>query len=80
MKRFSISEAARICGVDRRTLHLWIAKKQIPSQKIEIVEGQLQKTWTAEEIARIKEHKTTGYWGKGINRRTGKKAKNKQVN
>jgi DNA-binding transcriptional MerR regulator len=75
MKRFSISEAARICDVDRRTLHRWIAKKQIPSPKVEIVEGQLRKTWTAEEIGQIEEHKKTGYWGRGINRRTGKKAK-----
>ena len=80
MQRFSISEAARICEVDRRTLHRWIAKKQIPKPKVEIVEGQLRKTWTPEEIAQIKEHKKTGYWGKGINKRTGKKAKNKQVN
>jgi predicted site-specific integrase-resolvase len=77
MKRFSISEAARICGVDRRTLHRWISKKQIPTPKTEIVEGQLRKSWIAEEIAHIKEHKKTAYWGKGIDRRTGKKAKNK---
>ncbi len=77
MKSFSISEAARICGVDRRTLHRWIAKKQIPSPKVEVVDGQLRKSWTAEEVAQIKDHKRVAYWGKGINRRTGKKAKSK---
>jgi len=80
MKRFSISEAARVCGVDRRTLHRWIAKKQIPIPKVEIVEGQLRKSWTAAEVAQIKEHKKTAYWGKGIDRRTGNKAKKKQMN
>jgi len=77
MKTYSISEAARITGVDRRTLHRWIAKTQIPKPKAEIVEGQLRKSWTAEEVTKIKEYKRLAYWGKGINRRTGKKAKKK---
>jgi DNA-binding transcriptional MerR regulator len=77
MKRFSISGTARICKVDRRTLHRWIAKKLIPPPKEEIVEGQLRKTWTAAEVAQIKEYKKVGYWGKGIDRRTGEKAKQK---
>jgi transposase-like protein len=77
MKRYSISEAARICGVDRRTLHRWIGKKQIQSPRVEIVDGQLQKSWSTTEIAEIREYKKTNYWGKGIDRRTGKKAKKK---
>jgi len=77
MKAFSISEAARMTGVDRRTLHRWIAKNQIPRPKAEIVDGQLRKSWTDEEVAKIKEHKKSAYWGKGIDRRTGKSAKKK---
>ena len=77
MKAFSISEAARMTGVDRRTLHRWIAKNQIPRPKAEIVDGQLRKSWTDEEVAKIKDHKKSAYWGKGIDRRTGKSAKKK---
>jgi predicted site-specific integrase-resolvase len=77
MTRSSISEAARICGVDRRTLHRWIGKKQIPSPRVEVVDGQLRKSWSATEIAEIQEYKKTSYWGKGLDRRTGKKAKKK---
>jgi predicted site-specific integrase-resolvase len=77
MKTHSISEAARITGVDRRTLHRWIAKSQIPRPKAEIVDGQLRKSWTDEEVTKIKEYKKSAYWGKGIDRRTGKKAKKK---
>ena len=56
-------------------MHRWIAKKKIPGPKSEIVDGQLRKSWTNEEVAKIKEHKKSAYWGKGIDRRTGKKAK-----
>jgi transposase-like protein len=74
---YSISQVARILEVNRRTLQRWILGKQIPSPKVEIVDGKLKKSWTAAEVAQIKEHKKTTYWGKGLNRRTGKKAKPK---
>ena len=77
MKTYSISETARKTGVDRRTLHRWIGKKQIPIPKAEIVGGQLRKSWTAAEVDQIKEYKKAAYWGKGIDRKTGKKAKKK---
>jgi hypothetical protein len=77
MKTYSISEAARIAEVDRRTLHRWIAKSQIPRPKAEIVDGQLRKSWTDEQVTKIKEYKKSAYWGKGIDRKTGKKAKKK---
>lgn len=64
-------------GVDRRTLHRWIANELIPTPKTEIVNGQLRKSWTSAEMAEIKEHKKRTYWGKGIDRRTGKRAKQK---
>jgi hypothetical protein len=79
-KDCSISKAARIVGVNRRTLQRWILAEQIPSPKVEIVGGKLKKSWTAAEVAQIKEYKQRTYWGKGIDRRTGKKVKNKQVN
>jgi excisionase family DNA binding protein len=74
-REHSISEVARIVGVNRRTLQRWIVKKQIPSPKVEIVGGKLWKSWTASEVAQIKDHKSATYRGKGINRRTGKKTK-----
>ena len=76
-REYSISEVARIAGVNRRTLQRWILKKQIPSPKVEIVGGKLRKSWTASEVAQIKGHKRVTYRGKGINRRTGKKTKEK---
>jgi excisionase family DNA binding protein len=77
MRTYSVSEAAKAAGVDRRTLQRWIAKKQIPSPRVEIVDGQLRKSWSAAEIAEIREYKKANYWGKGLDRRTGKKAKKK---
>jgi predicted site-specific integrase-resolvase len=79
-KDYSISEVARIVGVNRRTLQRWILAKQIPHPKAEIVDGKLKKSWIAAEVAEIMEHKQRMYWGKGIDRRTGKKTKDKQVN
>jgi hypothetical protein len=74
-KDYSISEAARIVGVNRRTLQRWILAKLIPGPKVEIVDSKLKKSWTAAEVAQIREHKQETFWGKGINRRSGKKAK-----
>jgi len=74
-KEYSISEAAEVVGVNRRTLQRWILKKHIPTPKTEIVGGKLRKTWTAAEVAQIRECKHATYWGKGLDRRTGKKAK-----
>jgi excisionase family DNA binding protein len=79
-KDYSISEVARIVGVNRRTLQRWILNKQIPLPKMEIVDGKLKKSWAAAEVTQIREHKQATYRGKGIDRRTGKKAKNKQAN
>jgi excisionase family DNA binding protein len=75
MKTYTVSEAARAAGVDRRTLQRWIRNKHIPNPKAEIIDGRLRKSWTAGEIERIKEYKKASYWGRGIDRRTGKKAK-----
>jgi excisionase family DNA binding protein len=75
MKTYSISDVARLLEIDRTTLRRWIRKKQIPVPKPGIVEGRLSKCWTEDDVARIREHKATGFWGRGIDRRTGKKAK-----
>jgi predicted site-specific integrase-resolvase len=77
MKTYSVSEAARVLGVDRRTLQRWARNHQIPAPTARIVAGALVKSWTEEDMVKLKEHKATSYWGKGLNRRTGKKAKSK---
>lgn len=75
MKTYSISDAAKLLEIDRTTLRRWIRKKKIPAPIPGIVEGRLSKCWTEYEMAKIREHKAAGYWGKGIDRKTGKKAK-----
>jgi excisionase family DNA binding protein len=75
MRTYSISDAAKLLEIDRTTLRRWIRKKQIPAPTPGIVEGRLSKCWTEDEIAIIRGHKAAGYWGKGIDRKTGKKAK-----
>jgi excisionase family DNA binding protein len=75
MKTYSVSDAAKVLGIDRTTLRRWIRKKQIPTPTPGIVRGRLSKCWTEKEMTRIREHKAAEYWGKGIDRRTGKKAK-----
>jgi hypothetical protein len=77
MKSYSISGVSRFLGIDPKTLRRWIRKKVIPGPKPGIVEGRLSMCWRESDIAKIAEYKNAGYWGKGINRKTGKKAKAK---
>jgi excisionase family DNA binding protein len=75
MKKYSVSEAARILEVDRRTLQRWVNDKAIPSPTAGIVNGRLVKFWTEAEIGLLRDHKKNHYGGKGLDRRTGKRAK-----
>jgi excisionase family DNA binding protein len=74
---YSISEAALILDVDRTTLRRWIRDKQIPVPTPGIVAGRLSKFWTDDELDKVRRYKIAAYWGKGIDRRTGKRAKKK---
>jgi len=76
MKKYSVSEAAEALDVDRRTLQRWVSRKTIPAPTAGIVNGRLVKFWTETEMAALREYKNEHYAGKGIDRRTGKKAKN----
>ena len=76
MKKYSISDVARTLEVDRKTLHRWINEKLIPAPKPGVVKGRLAKVWTEEEFAEVRRYMADFYWGKGLNRRTGKRAKN----
>ena len=74
---YSISDVSRMLETDPKTLRRWVRKKLIPAPVPGIVNGRLSKCWTDKDLAAIKEYKAVGYWGKGINRKTGKKAKKK---
>jgi excisionase family DNA binding protein len=78
MKKYSVSEAAEELEVDRRTLQRWVSRKKVPAPSAGIVNGRLVKFWTDTEIAVLRDYKKEHYAGKGLNRKTGKKAK--QVN
>ena len=75
MKTYSVSEAAKVLEVDRRTLQRWVNKKKIPAPTARIVEGRLEKSWKEGQIEQLKKYREAHYAGKGLDRRTGKKAK-----
>jgi excisionase family DNA binding protein len=72
---YSVSDAAKVLDVDRRTLQRWVKKKEIPAPAARIVEGRLVKSWTEEEMVQLRRYKSDHYYGKGLDRRTGRKAK-----
>jgi DNA-binding transcriptional MerR regulator len=77
MKTYSISEAARILDINRATLHRWIQDEVIPPPSTKVISGIRCRLWTETEMAKLKQYKAANYWGKGIDRRTGKKVKKK---
>jgi excisionase family DNA binding protein len=79
MKTYSISEAARILGLNRATLHRWIQDKVIPSPSTKIISGIRCRLWTETEMTKLKEYKATKYWGKGMSRKRAKKPKQKRA-
>lgn len=79
MKTYTITDVATQLGIDRKTLRRWIREGQVPRPIPGIVNGRLAKIWTESGMAKIREYKVKGYWGKGIDRKTGKRAKGKRV-
>jgi excisionase family DNA binding protein len=75
LKTYSISEAAILLGVDRTTLRRWVRQKLVPAPTPGMVNGILSKVWNESDIEQLRKHKRASYWGKGLDRRTGKKAK-----
>jgi excisionase family DNA binding protein len=78
-RQYSISEAARALGVRRTTLYRWIKDKQVPAPAEERISGIRFRFWTEAEMSKLREFKAKSYWGKGVDRRTGKKAKSKRA-
>ena len=64
-------------GIDRTTLRRWVRQKKVPAPTPGMVNGILSKVWTDSDMDELQKHKATSYWGKGLDRRTGKKAKSK---
>ena len=77
MEAYSISEAARILGVDRRTLQRWVREGRIPVPTTQILAGVRLRFWTEKDMARLREYKAARYWGKGKSRTKNRKSKEK---
>jgi transposase len=77
MKKYSVSEVAKLLDVDRATVYRWLRKKVVPALIEETVAGVRVTYWTEKELAKVTEYKATHYYGKGIDRRTGNRAKKK---
>jgi transposase-like protein len=77
MKKYSVSEVAVSLDIDRATVYRWLRKKLVPALVEEVVAGVRVTYWTEKELAKVTEYKATHYYGKGVDRRTGKKAKKK---
>jgi excisionase family DNA binding protein len=79
MKTYSISEAAEILDVNRRTLYRWIKNRVIPAPEPGEVNGRLARVWVDADMMAIREYMKNSFWGKGIDRRTGKKARQSRL-
>ena len=77
MKAYSISEAARLLGVDRRTVQRWIRDKRIPVPTTQVLAGVRLRFWTEQDMAKLKEYKAARYWGKGKSRNRKQRSKQK---
>jgi len=75
MKAYSISQAAKLVGVDRRTLQRWVREKRIPEPTTQVLAGVRLRFWTEHDMAELKKYKTARYWGKGKRRSRNVKSK-----
>lgn len=76
MKKYSVSEAAKELGVNRATVYRWLRNSVVPGLIEEVVAGVHVTYWTDKELQAAAAYKGGHYYGKGVDRRTGKKAKN----
>lgn len=61
MAKYSISEAARLLGVHRATLHRWIEKRVVPDPITQEIAGSQIRYWTDEGLAKLKQYKVQEY-------------------
>jgi predicted site-specific integrase-resolvase len=64
VEKYSISKAARVLKVDRRTLQRWIRDKRIPEPSTQTIADVKVKFWTEQDFQKLKEHKAREYWHK----------------
>ena len=72
VKRYSVSEAARILNVDRRTLQRWVSQRLVPEPTTENIANMRVRFWNEQEFQKVKEHKARQYWRKRKQNTTGK--------
>lgn len=68
MKKYSISQAAEMVGVNRATVYRWIQRKVVPPPLTEIIAGVEVTYWTDSEIGKLRVYKKERYWGQGKKR------------
>jgi DNA-binding transcriptional MerR regulator len=67
-KKFSISETARLLGVDRGTLRRWIKKGLIPKPTAENTAGARLRYWNKDGFAKVRDYRDK-HFGEGRGKR-----------
>jgi excisionase family DNA binding protein len=75
MTGYSISEAARQLGIQRRTLYKWIREKHVPAPSTRVVAGTRLRFWTEKGMVKLRQYKAARFWGKGMSKRGKKSSK-----
>jgi excisionase family DNA binding protein len=78
MTDYSISEAARQLGIQRRTLYKWIREKHVPAPSTRVVAGTRIRFWTEKGMAKLRQYKAARFWGRGKRRKNKQNSKSKQ--
>jgi DNA-binding transcriptional MerR regulator len=78
-EKFSISETARLLGIDRGTIRRWINRGLIPPPIAEDTAGARLRYWDRDGFTKIKEYKDK-HLGEGRGRRTDIKKKRAKEN
>jgi DNA-binding transcriptional MerR regulator len=61
MAQYSISEAARLLGIHRATLHRWIDKGVVPEPVSKEIAGSQLRYWTEDGVGRLRDYKAEHY-------------------
>jgi len=61
MAQYSISQAARLLGIHRATLHRWIEKRAVPKPVTQEIAGSQIRYWTEDGFAKLKQYKAEQY-------------------
>jgi len=77
MADYSISEAARQLGIQRRTLYKWIREKYVPAPSTRVVAGTRIRFWSEKGMVKLRQFKATRFWGKGKAKKKSKSPKAK---